>query len=295
MDSAERLRGSKSRFHLVLIRCFLAFVLSFSGVFSLVIVAAFLAFPFGNLSIRPRISVPSQCKIVSSSVDLSSSKVCELGLLNFKAKHVFYPSEKKKFRCHYDYYWASVFKVECKDHFSGQTLLGLAEAPKEALPHDCRPSFGTSLLTKDKFKVNESYDCWYTSGLSKVDIYQGNYFSCQVKDPPSIEMINRYFLLSTRVLHSWLSGQDIASGVGWGMIVGACSGFFASTISVGLFKMLQSIIFWLPQGGVLMMVSLIHRMRLCRVFFLLIYFSIVGWLTVQYGKNLGIPVTSVNY
>lgn len=46
-----------------------------------------------------------------AAVDIRSSKVCELGLLNYKAKHVFYPSEKKKFRCRYDYYWASVFKV----------------------------------------------------------------------------------------------------------------------------------------------------------------------------------------
>lgn len=46
-----------------------------------------------------------------AGVDLKSAKVCELGLLNYKAKHVFYPSEKKKFRCRYDYYWASVFEV----------------------------------------------------------------------------------------------------------------------------------------------------------------------------------------
>ena len=46
-----------------------------------------------------------------AGVDLRSAKVCELGLLNYKAKHVFYPSEKKKFRCRYDYYCASVFEV----------------------------------------------------------------------------------------------------------------------------------------------------------------------------------------
>lgn len=46
-----------------------------------------------------------------AGVDLRSSKVCELGFLNYKAKRVFYPSERKKFRCRYDYYWASVFKV----------------------------------------------------------------------------------------------------------------------------------------------------------------------------------------
>lgn len=49
--------------------------------------------------------------VFPSGVDLRSSKVCELGLLNYKAKHVLYPFERKKFRCHHDYYWASIFKV----------------------------------------------------------------------------------------------------------------------------------------------------------------------------------------
>lgn len=44
-------------------------------------------------------------------VDLRSSKVCELGMFNHKSNYVFYPFEKSKFRCRYDYYWASVFKV----------------------------------------------------------------------------------------------------------------------------------------------------------------------------------------
>lgn len=37
--------------------------------------------------------------------------MCGIGLLNIKAQHVFYPFERDKFRCRYDYYWASVFKV----------------------------------------------------------------------------------------------------------------------------------------------------------------------------------------
>jgi hypothetical protein len=44
-------------------------------------------------------------------VDIRSSKVCELGLLNYRAKHVFYSSSNRRFRCHDDYYWASVFEV----------------------------------------------------------------------------------------------------------------------------------------------------------------------------------------
>ncbi|KAK1432506.1 hypothetical protein QVD17_09403 [Tagetes erecta] len=68
------------------------------------------------------------CKIVSNSVDIRSAKVCELGLLNYKARRVFYPSETQKFRCRYHYYWASVFKTFfrcCMDGFRQiQSILG---------------------------------------------------------------------------------------------------------------------------------------------------------------------------
>lgn len=68
-------------------------------------------------------AISGQCKLDSffsnflvlnlkSGVDIRSSKVCELGLLNYKAKHVFYPLERSRFRCRYDYYWTSVFKVK---------------------------------------------------------------------------------------------------------------------------------------------------------------------------------------
>jgi hypothetical protein len=54
-----------------------------------------------------------------------TSKVCELGFFNYKAKQVFHPVDGKKFRCHGDYYWASVFKVEYVDHSGQQKLAQL--------------------------------------------------------------------------------------------------------------------------------------------------------------------------
>ncbi|XP_022881332.1 uncharacterized protein LOC111398590 isoform X3 [Olea europaea var. sylvestris] len=89
------------------------FALAFSllTLFLLFFCLLYLAVLIGNLSIWNPVSVASRCKIVSSSVDLRSTKVCELGLLNYKAKHVFHPRERKKYRCHYDYYWASIFEV----------------------------------------------------------------------------------------------------------------------------------------------------------------------------------------
>ncbi|XP_073263973.1 uncharacterized protein [Populus alba] len=179
-------------------------------IFAFLFLSILLAILMGHFSITTPLSVPFQCKILSSSVDLRSSKICELGLLNYKAKHVFYPNNRSKFRCRYDYYWASVFEVEYEDNSLGQTRFALAEAPNEALPLNCRPNFGAAWLTKDKFKVNKTYDCWYTSGISKVSLYRDDLFSCQAKDPSQVEMIKRYFILSKEMLHSsafWEKGK----------------------------------------------------------------------------------------
>ncbi|GMN40752.1 hypothetical protein TIFTF001_009978 [Ficus carica] len=209
-DDDSETRTCKGSWPVLILRCSLALlfpILSFF-VFSFFVglVAVFLA----NSSASSPISVPSQCKIVSSSVDLRSSKVCELGLFNYKAKRVFYPFGKSKFRCRYDYYWASVFKVvglyplsmhvlfqhvEYMDLSSGVTQSALAEAPNEALPLNCRPNFGAAWLNKDKFKVNETYDCWYTYGIPKVSLRHDGFFSCQAKDPSTFEMIKRYSIL----------------------------------------------------------------------------------------------------
>lgn len=43
--------------------------------------------------------------------------------------------------------------MEYQDQSSGHIRLALAEAPNEALPHNCRPNFGAAWLAKDKFKV----------------------------------------------------------------------------------------------------------------------------------------------
>ncbi|XP_039002163.1 uncharacterized protein LOC120128566 isoform X2 [Hibiscus syriacus] len=115
-------------------------------------------------------------ELPDNGVDIRSSKVCELGLLNYKANHVFYHSKNRKFKCRYDYYWSSVFKVEYRDHSLGQMQFAMAEAPNEALPLSCRPNFGSSWLTKDKFKVNETYDCWYMWGIPTVQLYNDGFF-----------------------------------------------------------------------------------------------------------------------
>lgn len=56
------------------------------------------------------------------------------------------------------FYPLSSFQVEYKEYFSGQLFHAVAEAPKEALPHDCRPDFGTAWLMRLKFKVGVPRD-----------------------------------------------------------------------------------------------------------------------------------------
>lgn len=283
MDSAETTEEEENKDHRnTWLRRSLSLVFTLIAFLSFSFVLGFVAVFVGSTAISNPISVPSQCKIVSSSVDLRSSKVCELGLLNYKAKHVLYPFERKKFRCHHDYYWASIFKVEYKDR-SGETRVSLAEAPNEALPLDCRPNFGVAWLTKDKFKVNETYDCWYTFGLSKVYIYHNSFFNCHAKNPSTVEMLRRFFILSPRILESWFASKR-SWFKKWEAIAGALAGFSTSLISLSLIRVLQHLKSCLPQiFGVRMLT------RLKQVSLFVAYFSFVGWLAIQYGKKLGLP------
>ncbi|KAL2544350.1 hypothetical protein Fot_13583 [Forsythia ovata] len=235
---------NKSSLRYIVFRSCFALALSLLTLFLLFFFVLYLAILIGNLSIWNPVSVASRCKIVSSSVDLRSSKVCELGLLNYKAKHVFYPLERKKYRCHHDYYWASIFEVEYRDHL-GLARRALAEAPKEALPSYCRPNFSTAWLTKNKYKVNETYGCWYTLGISKVHIDQDDLFNCHAKDPSTVEMLRRYSILFTRILKSWLAGEGSIRIRRWDVIAGLVTGFSTSLISitlVGLIRPLKSYI-----------------------------------------------------
>ncbi|XVF52128.1 hypothetical protein PTKIN_Ptkin04bG0239800 [Pterospermum kingtungense] len=245
MDSQEVTdnNGNNKGYHFMFLRIGFALLFPIFAFFFLSFLVGFLAVFMGELSISNPISLPSQCKIVSSSVDIRSSKVCELGLLNYKAKHVFYPFERSKFRCRYDYYWTSVFKV------------------------------------------NETYDCWYTSGISSVKLYNDGFFSCQAKDPSTIEMIKRYLIISTKILHSWISSKGRHRYWRWETVAGVVTGFSTSIITISFVRILQHMKSWLPQA-----INTVHIKRFC---FLLVYFSVMGWLAFQYCTWLNIPIIKV--
>ncbi|XP_077234829.1 exopolysaccharide production negative regulator [Tasmannia lanceolata] len=288
MDSPEPSNGGKKSLHYILFRCWFTLLLSLIISFFFAFLCGLIAIFIGNSSVPDPASVPAQCKIVSGSVDLRSSRVCELGVFNYKAKNVFYPLERTRFRCRYDYYWASVFKVEYTEDSSGQILHALAEAPKEALPLDCRPSFGVAWLTKDKFKVNETYACSYTPGASKVDIYSDSLFNCQAKDPSLLEMIRRSFVLFTKSKSAFSHAGRVRSmlqGTGAGILTGILS----SITVINLVRLLQSLKHKLARQWEASKLHIApYRAHFRRVCILIAYISAVAWFMLQYGKMLGL-------
>lgn len=281
MDSQNITEDSKKVSPRFLFRIPFLLLFSISAFFLLLLLfglaAVFLReFPIPNL-----ISVPSQCKIVSSSVDLRSARVCEVGFLKYKARSVFFPSEKNDYRCHNVYYWTSVFKVEYKDHSSGQTRFAFTEAPNEALPLNCRPNFSVAWLTKVRFKVNETYNCWYTFGISKVKLYQDSFFSCQTKETSTIELIEQHLMLTAKILYLWFSSSKMASYLRWGTVASAITGFSTPLIIISSVRILQQ------------SKSRLHIICLKRVSFLLVYLSFTGWLGYQYWKRIHLPVIKI--
>ncbi|CAL1373760.1 unnamed protein product [Linum trigynum] len=281
------------RFVLLLLFPFFAFLL-------LSISMVFIALLSGQLSIATPVSVPSRCRIVSSGVDLRSSKVCELGLLKYKTKNVFHPFDRNKFRCRYDYYWASVFEVEYEDHSSGRTHHALAEAPSEALPLNCRPNFAGAWMAKDKFKVNETYNCWHRAGISKVSLYVDDFLHCNTRDPSVLEMINRYIKLLIDAPSSLfiLKMGNATKFWKWEAVAGAVAGFLTSLITIFFFSVVWKLMSWVPQTWtyiVRVLTRAINLVVLKRACFFVAYFSFMGWLTIQYGKRLGMPEIRVGY
>eukprot|EP00250_Pteridium_aquilinum_P009598 c18783_g1_i2 orf=957-1580(+) len=87
---------------------------------------------------------------------------------------------RSRFRCYFEYYWASVFKVEYKPYSSELLVEATSEVPKAALPAYCRPGFGRLWILKEKYKVNGTYPCKYSPGsLEMVDIAEDLFVKCK--------------------------------------------------------------------------------------------------------------------
>ncbi|KAG5413432.1 hypothetical protein IGI04_000999 [Brassica rapa subsp. trilocularis] len=280
MDSEDTKR-QKRVFSLLALRFCTVIVFSVIIFFILSFILGVLVIILGELwvSSPSSASLASRCKILSSSVDLRSSKVCGIGLLNVKAQHVFHPFERDKFRCRYDYYWASVFKVEYKDHLMGQTRLAFSEAPNEALPPECRPNFGAALLTKDNFKA----------GIPKIKLYQDGFFGCQASDLSFTDIFKQYAVLLSKLLQSWFNGKGRPKYWRYDVIAGIVSGFSTSIIAVFVVRILSNAKSWFPRAccsvkSKLSKVNLLVQVK--RACLVIAYFYILGWMATQYLKIL---------
>ncbi|XP_020576354.1 uncharacterized protein LOC110021960 [Phalaenopsis equestris] len=271
----------------IMTRCCCTAVVSLGVSFLLSFVFGFVAIVVGSLSASNPVAVPAVCRIVSSSVDIKSSRVCELGFLNYKVTNTFHPKEKTTFRCRDDYYWASIFEVEFTDYFSGQILHSIVEAPKEALPQDCRPNFDTAWMTKLKFEVNETYKCTYTLGSQKADIYPDSFFNCKARDPSTEEMIRRFFVLFTRSL-----SEKSTAGPQLGFTVaGIVLGMLASLCCIILIKILQAALSSLANQWN----SEKHLIQILRRACLLVtYLCAFAWLILQWQKLIGFKHLYIN-
>lgn len=161
----------------------------------------------------------------------------------------------------------------------------MAEAPKEALPHNCRPDFGAVWSTTAKFKVNESYNCRYTLGSTKADIYSDKLFNCTAEDPSIIEMLKRIFVLFSKFCKS----KDFSS---WWMLGYAAAGVVAGVVSSILItiavRVLRGVFLAAARRAVSNQSIRVFAYRFKRACLLVAYISFVGWITLQYSKMVGL-------
>ncbi|XP_062186138.1 uncharacterized protein LOC133889698 [Phragmites australis] len=259
------------------------FTIAASFLFSFLVGIAGLA--LGGLSSTASVSMPSTCRILSTAVDLRSSKVCELGLLKYRAKHIFYPSSNRRFRCHDDYYWTSIFQVEYTEYFSGQISYAVAESPKEALPYNCRPDFCVAWSTTLKFKVNESYSCRYTLGSNKADIHSDKLFNCTAEEPSTREMLKRILILfSESYMSEDFSSERMLGYVAAGVVLGMLSSMFITILLRSFYGLLLAAARWAVRKHSIR----VFAGRVKRACLLVAYVSAVGWITLQYSKFIGL-------
>lgn len=73
------------------------------------------------------------------------------------------------------------------------------------------------------------------------------------------------------------------------MAAGVITGFLTSLICIVFVKLVQhNISAFSLFGAERMLLQALHTVRFKRICFLVAYFTVTGWLAVQYGKRIGI-------
>ena len=99
-----------------------------------------------------------------------------------------------------------------------------------------------------------------------------------------------YMFRFKEMLHSSLvQKKRKASYWRWETIAGVIAGFSTSIITISFIRILQPIKSWFHLTSVARVFSHTNIIFFKRTCFLVAYFSFMGWLTIQYGKRLGLP------
>lgn len=137
--------------------------------------------------------VSTDCKILSAGIDLRWSKTCTPQYLLKPEGSL---KVRSKFRCYFDYYWASVFKVELRPYSSDLLVEAVSEVPRAALPAHCRPDFGPLWILKEKYQVNGTYPCKYSPGSSGVvDIVEDLFAKCKAEKVTILNLIRQALMV----------------------------------------------------------------------------------------------------
>lgn len=93
---------------------------------------------------------------------------------------------------------------------------------------------------------------------------------------------------SIKILQSWFLSQEPAMLWRWETMVGVVTGFSTAMISITFIRLMQLLKSQLPRISARRMLtrSVSAGRRTC---FLVAYISFMGWLTIEYGKRLGLP------
>ncbi|CAM6092667.1 unnamed protein product [Calypogeia fissa] len=167
-------------------------------------------FALQNYSSAPKAArFSADCRIVAKGVDIRSAKVCEDGNLAHLQKSRQNSIAPSKFRCSWDYYWSSVFKVEYMPRTSTSAVLANAELPSGTISSTCRPSFASAWRTKETFEVNGTYPCTYNSkNLKIVDITVDKGGNCSTENEQSnLDLMKQFWYLLVHAQNALLSAS----------------------------------------------------------------------------------------
>ena len=98
-----------------------------------------------------------------------------------------------------------------------------------------------------------------------------------------------YNVRSIKILQSSFSSRGGAKYWRWEMIAGVVTGFSTSLITISFIRLIHQMKLWLRHiWSPRVLPQAVNTVHLKRAGFLVIYFSVVIWLAMQYGKRLGI-------